>query len=110
MIWERITIWRSSAGRSQAARFVAIPAQRRADGANHAHEPVADSLIEAVHYHVHSDIDGVSEALGIGAAVRLDHNAVQPDHHGAVVATRVQPLTQMLQTAARQKIGEPPEQ
>ena len=46
------------------------------------------------------------EALRIGAAMRFHHHAAQAEHHGAVVAARVQPLAQPLQPRAGQQVAD----
>ena len=69
-------------------------------------EPVAHAVVEAVHHHVHRDIDRMGEALRIGAAMRLHHHAVQPEHHRAVVAARIEPLAQPVQARPGQQIAD----
>ena len=44
---------------------------------------------EIVPRHLARQIDGAREALGIGAAVRFDHHAVQSQKHAAVHLARV---------------------
>ena len=51
------------------------------------------SLLQQIHCHP----DGVGETKGIRAAVALDHDAVQAEEHGAVVAARVEPLPKQLE-------------
>ena len=63
-------------------------------------------IVEPVHHHVHRDVDRMGEALGVGAAVRLHHHAVQPQHHRAVVAARVEPLAQPIERGPQQQIGD----
>ena len=70
-------------------------------------QALADQLVEPVHHHVHRHVDGMGKAFRIGAAMRLHHHAVQPDHHRAVVAPRIEPLAQPLQPRPGQQVGEP---
>ena len=69
-------------------------------------EIFADVVIEPVHHHVHRDIDGMGEAFGVGAAMRLYHDSVQPDHDGAVITPGVEPLTQPVEARPRDQIGD----
>ena len=63
-------------------------------------------VVEAVHDHVHRDVDRMGKALRIGAAVRLHHHAVQSQHHRAVVAARIEPFAQPLEGRPHQQIGD----
>src|SRR3954454_3575144 len=44
---------------------------------------LAHMIVEAMHDHVHRHIHGMGEALCVGAAMRLHHDAVQTEHHRA---------------------------
>ena len=68
---------------------------------------LADVVVEPVHHHVHRHVDRMGEAFGVGAAMRLHHHTIQPQHHRAVVAPRIEPFAQPIQRRAQQQIGQP---
>ncbi len=58
---------------------------------------LADMVVEPVDHHVHRDIDRMGKTLGIGAAVRLHHHTIQPQHHRAIVAAGIEPFAQAIE-------------
>src|SRR3984957_8984850 len=73
---------RESRGRESAVVLVFVPSAALVQ--SDPGQILADAIVEVVHHHVHRDVDGMREAARVGAAVRLHHDAVQPDHDGAV--------------------------
>ena len=56
-------------------------------------DPPVGALLDQIDRHA----DRIGEAERIGAAVALDHNAVQAEEHRAVVAPRIEPLAEQLE-------------
>ena len=67
--------------------------------------PILASKLVA--HHVVADIDGRGEALGVGAAMALDDDAVEAEEDAAVGFARIHLLAQRLERRARQQIAEP---
>ena len=69
----------------------------------------ADLAQKFVTHHVVAHVDGGGVALRIGAAVALDHDAIEPEEHAAVGFARVHLVAQHLERRTRQQISDPGE-
>ena len=65
-----------------------------------------NALTGALLDQIDRDPDGVGEAERIGAAMALDHDAIQAKEHGAVVAPWIEALADQLQRWLDQDIAE----
>src|SRR5262249_26303059 len=73
-------------------------------------EAVADLGKQFVAHHVVAEIDGVGEALGMGATVAFDHDPVEAEKNPAIRLAWIHLVAKRAECAARQKVTEPPRQ
>src|SRR5262249_32433051 len=69
-------------------------------------ERLLDLREQFVARHVVAEIDGRGETLGVGAAVALDDDAVEPEENPAIDLSRIHLLLQRAERLARQQITE----
>src|SRR6266481_972010 len=69
-------------------------------------EHVVDLGQEIVMDHLIANLDGGGKALGIGAAMALDHDAVQAQQHAAVGLAGIELVPQLPEGAAGQQIAD----
>src|ERR1700688_3461942 len=70
---------------------------------------VADLIDEAVDLHIDGNADRIGEAESVGAAMAFHDNAVETEHHRAIIAARVDAQAHLLQGICGEQIADPRE-